>query len=968
MKNIQPIVVVASALVLSAAITNTAFAADGADRVATADAAGGVSDTPPVLEEVSITGTRIQLPGMTTPTPVTQVSMDDLHLLAPTTIGEGLTKLPQFIGSSVPEGAPATGWTGASGATILNLRGVGANRTLVLLDGRRVVASTRTGTFDVNLIPQALLKDVQVVTGGASAAYGSDAVSGVVNFMLDTKYKGLKANVQAGETHLNDNRNYLVSLAGGTAIGARLHVVASADFYHAQPIRNAFARDWEHSWGVIANPLFGQPGQPQRLTVPNARSTQYTEGGLITSGPLAWTQFLPGGATAPFVKGADFTTSAQSGGDGVDPLMYNYLTPRSARGSAFAHITYDVTDHVQLFLQGLYGVNDAGYLSPPAGAQFGTWTATIYRDNAFLPSTIAQQMASLNQPSFKFGRAGDLDYGANKAIDQENILRSFTTGMKAAFGDWKLDAYYQYGRTVSNIDMDGAIRLDRVYQAIDAVVDPKTGNVVCRSTLMYPGNGCVPMNVFGVGAPSQAAIDWITQDISQKQTLQQHVAELAISGSPFNDWAGAVSMAFGGSWRQDWFDQVVYPIALHQISIPVNGPTLGYRGLPATYSGNSNIFERGPSASPSGGYRVSEAFTEVQLPLLSHVPFARSLDFNGAARFAHYSGSGGIWAWKGGLDWAINTDLRLRATRSRDVRAGTLSERFDSSRGPGNVTDPQSGSTLPYAVTVIAGGNSNVNPEKADTLTYGLVFQPTWLDGLAASVDAFDIKIAGAIGQLGAQAIVDQCRQGAQQLCKYIVRGQDGFIATIYNLYINTAQARARGQDLELSYRRGITLFGGGEHLAARLLATHMRELSTTQVGAAKVDRAGQTGPGGSGGTVSGVPDWQGTLTLQYDRDAFAAAMEERYINHGTYDATWRQGIDIDDNHVPSVAYTNLQLSYRPVRSEHVTAEIYLNITNLMDRDPPRAASFIFTGSSYTNTQLFDIYGRSYTVGARVEF
>jgi len=957
----------ACALTLSLALTATAFGADNADSPA-ASASNSTAATEPVLEEISITGTRIQRPGMTTPTPVTDVSIDDLHVLAPSTIGAALTKLPQFIGSSVPEGAPSSGWTGASGATVLNLRGVGANRTLVLLDGRRVVASTRTGTFDVNLVPQALLKDVQVVTGGASAAYGSDAVSGVVNFMLDTRFTGFKANVQAGETGSNDNRNYLVSLAGGTSLGEKLHIIASADFYHAQPIRNAFTRDWERSWGVIPNPLFGQPGQPQRLTVPNARSTQYTEGGLITSGPLAYTQFLPGGSTAPFVKGADFTASAQSGGDGVDPLMFNYLTPRSARGSAFTHITYDLTEHAQLFLQGLYGVNDTSYLSPPAGAQFGTWTATIYRNNAYLPSAIAQKMADLNQPSFKFGRAGDLDYGANKSIEQENILKSFTTGLKAELGDWKLDLYYQYGRTTSNINMDGAIRLDRVYQAIDAVVDRTTGKIVCNSTLMYPGNGCVPMNVFGVGAPSQAAIDWITQDISQKQILQQHATELAVSGSPFNDWAGPVSTAFGGSWRQDWFDQRVYPLDLHQISIPLNTPALGYRGLPATYAGNSNIFERGPSASPSGGYRVSEAFTEVDVPLLSQVPFAHSLSFNGAARYAHYSGSGGIWAWKAGIDWSVNTDLRFRATRSRDVRAGTLSERFDSSRGPGNVTDPQSGSPLPYAVTVIAGGNPHVNPEKADTLTYGFVFQPSWVNGFAASVDAFDIKIAGAIGQLGAQAIVDQCRQGAQQICQYIVRGADGFISTLYNLYINTAEARARGEDLELSYHHPITLFGGGEQLSARLLATHMRELSTTQAGAAKVDRAGQTGPGGSGGTVSGVPDWQGTLTLQYELDAFAAALEERYINHGTYDSTWRQGIDIDNNHVPSVAYTNLQLTYRPLRGDHLTAEVYLNITNLLDRDPPRAATFAFTGSTYTNTQLFDIYGRSYTLGARIQF
>ncbi|HXR92742.1 MAG TPA: TonB-dependent receptor, partial [Steroidobacteraceae bacterium] len=535
-------------------------------------------------------------------------------------------------------------------------------------------------------------------------------------------------------------------------------------------------------------------------------------------------------------------------------------------------------------------------------------------------------------------------------------------------GTWKLDGYYQYGRTNSTIFMDGAIRLDRVYQAMDAVTNPATGGIVCRSTLMYPTNGCVPMDVFGVGSPSQAAIDWLTQDVSQKQVIQQHVAELTMSGSPFHDWAGDVSTAFGGSWRQDWFSQVIYPIALNQLSIPLNTPALGYLGLPGVYAGNSNIFERGPSASPAGGYRVSEEFAEVQVPLLSQVPFAKELDFNGAARYAHYSGSGGIWAWKGGLDWSVSSDVRFRVTRSRDVRAGTLSERFDTSRGPGNVTDPQSGSTLPYAVSVINAGNPNVNPEKADTLTYGIVFQPTWLDGFAASVDAFDIKIAGAIGQLGAQAIVDQCRLGATQVCQQIVRGTDGFISLIRNSYINMAQARARGEDFEFSYRHGIHLLGGGEHFTARLLASNMRELSTQQPGAAPVDRAGQTGPGGSGGTVSGVPHWQGTATLQYERDQFSVAADERFIEHGTYDSTWQQGRDIDNNHVAGVMYTNLQLSYRPIRRDRLTTEVYFDVSNLMNRDPPRAATFGFTGSTYTNTQLFDIYGRMYTLGVRVQY
>lgn len=945
-----------------ASILNAAMAA-GLAGVAVgqeAPASGTVA-----MEEVQITGSRIQRDGMTTPTPVTSVSVDDLRVLAPTTIAAAVTQLPQFINSSVPEGASSSGWTGASGASILNLRGVGQNRTLVLLDGRRVVPSSRRGTLDVNLLPDSLMERVEVVTGGASAAYGSDAVSGVVNFLLDTDFTGFKSNLQGGITEIGDNENYSISLAGGLPIGERMHVIAAADFYHVDPIEDATDRDWQQSWGVIQNPLQGRPGQPQRITRRNVRSTQFTQGGLILNGPAAGMQFLPGGALAPFVRGTDTspTSTTQVGGDGVDLAWYNYFTPETTRGSGFAHLTFDLNDNSSLFLQGLYGTNETMYLSPPAGGQFQTWAITIFPDNAYLPDSLRAQIG--NQ-SFRLGRAGDLDYGASKAITQDNRLRSFTTGIKSTFGKWRLDGYYQYGKTDSVIDMDNAIRLDRIYQAIDAVRAPD-GRIVCNSTLMYPGNGCVPMNVFGVGSPSQEAIDWITQDISQKQVVQQHVADIALSGTPFDNWAGPVSFATGVSWRRDSFRQDVYPVELHAgTDMPVNGPTLGYRGLPAVYSGNANIFERGPSASPRGEYSVKEAFAEMQLPLLGETALSESLELSTAVRFADYEGSGGVWAWKGGLDWQLNSDLRFRFTRSRDVRAGSLSERFDSSRGPGNITepDPATGGTTnrTYAISVIAGGNPNVDPEKADTLTFGVVYQPTWLSGFAVSVDAFDIEIEGAIGQLGAQNIVDQCLAGATQLCQYIERGNDGFISILSNLFINTDQSKTRGIDLEASFARPVELFGGGETITARLLSTYIDELSTTQAGAAKVDRAGQTGLGG------GAPEWQASFNFTYQRGAFSATLQERYIGSGTYDATWTEGVQIDDNTIDASLLTNLQLAYGGDLRTRGSYRVSLNVNNLFDEDPPLAASFGFTGSTQTNSGLFDIYGRRYSLGVRFNF
>lgn len=924
-------------------------------------------DAAAVMEEVQVTGSRIQRDGMTTPTPVTAVTADDLQVLAPTTLGAAMTQLPQFSNSSVPEGAPSAGWSGSSGATFLNLRGIGANRTLVLLDGRRVVPSTRRGTLDVNLIPDSLVRRVEVVTGGASAAYGSDAVSGVVNFILDRDRKGFEAELQGGITELGDNENVSASLAGGLQLGERAHLIAALDYYQVEPIKDARDRDWWNSAGVITNPAYNavsNPNVPQRITRQNVRSRQFTEGGLILSGPFAFQQFQPGGSLAPFVSGTDVSANTQVGGSGVDPSWYNYFTPDTSRGSAFSMLTYELTDTTEVFVQGLYGFNDTSYLSPPAGAQYGSWAATIYGDNAYLPSAIASTMTAAQ--SFRLGRTADLDYGGGKAIEQKNRLVSGTVGLTSRFGDWRLDAYYQYGKTHSDIFMDQAIRLDRVYQAIDAVRAPN-GSIVCRSTLMYANNGCVPMNVFGVGSPSAAAIDWITEDISQRQLVDQHVADVAISGTPFDNWAGAVNVAGGVSWRREAFRQDVYPVALHSgTDMPAITPALGYKGLPTIYAGTANIFERGPSSAAGGGYDVREAFVELQMPLLGQTAFSRSLDFNSAVRLADYEGSGQVWAWKAGLDWQITDEFRLRGTRSRDIRAGTLSERFDTSRGPGNVDDPLDNTPNTYPVSVITGGNPDVDPELADTLTVGFVYQPAWFEGFSTSVDAYDIDIKGAIGQLGAQQIVDQCNLGATQVCAYIERDASNQISLIYNLFINTDRTHTRGIDVESTYRRPISLLGGGaERMSVRLLTSYVDELSTQLAGAAKIDRAGQTGLTNTNGNG---PDWQASLSLGYENGPFSGTLQGRYINAGLYDATYTTGVDIDDNTIDSYFLTNLQLGYDGSFTEDVRYKVSFNVNNVFDVDPPLVASFGFTGSQATNSSLFDIYGRRYTLGVKVMF
>ncbi len=209
----------------------------------------------------------------------------------------------------------------------------------------------------------------------------------------------------------------------------------------------------------------------------------------------------PAAPTSPFTKEHEFfnpRSNAQVGGDGQDLSWYNYFTPDTSRGSAFAHLTFDLTDRASVFLQGLYGTGDTSYLSPPSGGQFETWSPTIYWNNAYLPANVTAKMPTGS--SFTLGRAGDLDYGASKTIEQQNILKSVTTGLKMDIGDWKLDGYYQYGRTDSNINMNGAIRLDRIYQAIDAVKDPVDGQHRVQLDAEGPGTTAASRSIFSAWA------------------------------------------------------------------------------------------------------------------------------------------------------------------------------------------------------------------------------------------------------------------------------------------------------------------------------------------------------------------------------------------------------------------------------------------------------------------------------------
>jgi outer membrane receptor protein involved in Fe transport len=793
----------------------------------------------------------------------------------------------------------------------------------------------------------------------------------VVNFLLDTGFTGVKAGLQGGVTERGDNENLKASLAGGLALGERAHLIGSMEYYRSRTIPSITSRDWFESWALVPNPLTG-PGDPVRVLARDVHSRQFTYGGLITAGPLAGTTFLGNGQTGTLQPGTLVTANIQAGGGGEDTAEIGTMAPGIERVSGFARLGYDLNDDHRVFLQALVGQSATDFESPPAGMQLGTWAATIYRNNAYLPASIAARMDAAGITSFRYGRAGDLDYGADKKVRHRNQLTSTTIGATGRLlGDWRYDAYYQYGHTNSRTTMFGALRDDRIYEAMDAVIDPVTGAIVCNSTLTFPGNGCVPMNTFGVGSPSPEAIAYVTQPrIDEVSKLHQHVADFTLQGEPFSTWAGPVAVATGASYRRDAFTQRVYPVELHAgTDMPAAGAVTGYRGLPAPYVGSPNIFERGMSSEADGSYDVWEVFGESIFPLATNAFLAHSLELNSAVRYAHYQGSGGVMAWKAGFDWAPVSELRLRATLSRDVRAGTLSERFDEFRGPGGAIDPASGSNVPVTFGQISGGNPNVKPERADTLTFGAVYQPRWLPGFGLTFDIYDIDITDAIGQLTIQDIVNQCFAGVQALCAYVTRDSNGELLIVENLFINIAKATTRGMDIQAFYDRKISLFGGGpESIKLRLFANHMLENSTVaRAGAPKIDRVGQTGLTAIG-TPDSSPDWQLNASLSYSNGGFTIAAQERYISSGTLNATFTP-TDVDNNRVSAAFYANLRASYVSSFAGGMRYEVYGNVSNVFDRNPPLAPLlFGLLGSYPTNPGLFDTLGRRFTLGVNLRF
>ena len=1021
-------------------MSSTAYAQRAEERSATPVSVIDAEELEERDGTIVVTGSRLNIAsGMETAIPVTSMDVEEIDNMDPGTLIQAMNTLPIFVNNDTPNAN--AGFFSRAGTGNLNLRGLGTNRTLTLLDGRRVAPTTAFGGADINLIPTAMLRGVENVTGGASAAYGTDAVAGVTNFLLDTGFDGLEINLQGGITGRGDNQSYEASIAFGTPIGDRAHFLLSLEVGQQDGVFSYEDRDWYRSFGLLDS-----DGDGIDEVWPDVYSSRVSFDGIISAPgtSINGLQFDSSGNFAPFVPGVandgavggfDARTSGGSGDDIGCGEVCN-VWPDTDRYSIFAYLDYELTDNVTLFAQYMRGYSHLWENATPRGSFVGfPTTLTIFSGNAFLPDEIQQVMDDENIASFSLRRMCSVEDCGNLYYEEWSTQNIGTVGFQAEIDSnggfldgWRIDGYYQYGHSRKEWDQFG-LRVDRIHAAADAVSDGN-GNIVCNVTLAgstdFPG--CVPINLFGRGNASAAAVDYVTgMDPGQQvttplffadsgfdlgitdsytttpgkraiTTFEQHFAEVSFAGNVFDLPAGPVSLALGASYRKDSILQInrdqANQASDHENGHPVlcSGESPGLRGVPGGECANTVATQYSKVSNIQGSADVKEIFGETLIPLFDNGEQRAGLNLSG--RWADYEGSGQIWSYKGSLDVTLVEGLRLRGTYSRDVRAANLNERFNKTGGIGNLTDPRISQadidacnalmdpdlacSASYSVTTFSGGNPNVNPEEADTFTAGIVFQPTGLQGFSASVDWFKVDIDGAIGQVGLTEVARRCYEENDPLFCGLVTENPGQLTDaggyaqmilVGDQFVNVEKSLVEGLDVELRYNTDISLFGGGqERLAVRGFATWLLERSNT--GAATPANDFMPVPTRFDGFGT-FPKFRSTGYISYNNGPFNAVFTGRVIGSSSIQnpaTAGALGVTVEDNTIPAVFYLDTRLNYDFDIGDS-TMQVYLAVNNLLDKDPPVVANYSFftAAATQTNTFLHDVLGRRFTLGVRFE-
>jgi outer membrane receptor protein involved in Fe transport len=911
------------------------------------------------VQEIVVTGSRIVREGYSAPTPLTVVSGETLAQSSKPTIMDVLKTVPAVTGArGIGESSVGLG-SGTGGIASMNLRALGPGRVLVLIDGQRTVGSSITGLVDVSNIPQRLISRVDIVTGGASAVYGSDAVSGVVNFVLDKKFTGIKGEVSAGTTRYWDNKNYKVSLTGGFEFaGGRGHLLVSAEQYQNFGARG-YKRPYHELEGTdqVSNPAYtATNGQPSLLFANNVSLATFAPGGLIVAGPLKGTAFGSGGTPYAFNYGT-IAGNYMIGGDWEQNSIRPFFdfTPRTSDPQLFTRVSYDLTDDVTLSGQWIW-TEDSANVNSMAHWLPGTATNYLIRnDNAFLPAATRAAMAANNVTSFTIGSWNkDIPPIHSNEYHMTNRLNATLEGKFNALGSlWRWNAYAAYGATKMNFSAN-SISPTRYRLAIDSVVNPANGQIICRSTLAAPTNGCRPWNPLGVGvnANNQAGLDYLYNGGNWSYGLNEQTTFAgSVSGDLFSLWAGPVSLALSAEHRTDKITSKIDPGS--QI-----GDHIAY-----------NFF------SVNGKQSVSEGAAELLIPLAADLSWAKAWDVNLAARVTNYELAGKVTTWKIGTTFSPIDDIKFRFTRSRDIRAPTLQELFQSGRYAtvAGLIDRYTGQ--PSAILGLTTGNQNLSFEKADTTSAGVVLSPRFLSGFTMSADYWQVKVKDAITSLSAQPAIDGCFfKTTIDYCRNITFNPDGSIALVNLTPVNLAVQDVRGLDLEATYRTDLAdvvgSWRGNFSLHGSMSFYFKDRLASPQI--TTIDYAGA-----NGNTDVALPDWKATVTAEYKLDPVTISLTGRGFSNGVINnnyfecasscpASTPARTTINNNSVPGAFYLDGAITYHLDVGGGKQADVFLSGSNLLNKlfpSIPNLGQYYYWRTA--NSSPYEYLGAEYKVGIR---
>ena len=912
--------------------------------------------------EIVVTGSRIRRDPLDNPSPVVTVDEAAIAKTGLSSIADVLQRIPASSGglnskfnNSGNLGNPPDGGGVGAGSAAIDLRYLGAKRTLVLVDGLRYVngasASGIPGTVDLNSIPDVMIERVEVLQSAASALYGSDAIGGVVNIITKSNQKGFKGSAQYGQ-YLSQGdgqtQNYQLSWGGGTD---RIHVDTGAFYTKQESVRSSdrdisqFPNPGQTS---CADPVGGcSSATVNGRIIFNPGNPSLPAGGSITvrNGPLTRR-----GVYDPTLVGGDFRAFTDADRFNFGPFNY-FLTPNERYGG-FANTRAEFSDTLNVRVKTVWthrqSQNQAAFIPLFVGPDGGNGnlldTISIDATNPFNPFGITLNSGTNGQPAtYSFiGRrlveAGRRTY--NQTVDTWSVTGT-VDGKFQLFGrNWYYDVNAVLGWNDARQLFTGNINAARLAQALGPVSQ-------CTGA-------CVPFNIFGGAGsvtPEMLAFVAFDERARSQQELQTYSAN--VSGELFDLPGGPVGVAFGYEHRYQQGSFTPDPL----IQAGLGSDT--------------------PAQAARGAFNVDEVYGELRLPLIRDVPFLQMLELNGAVRNSNYSTFGGATTLSGGALWKPVSDLLLRGQYAESFRAPSIGElfgalsRFDqplddpctSARGglfqsnatvranciangvpaSGSYTEPQGGQ-----IGVLTGGNRNLSPETARTLLFGGVYSPAWARGgfarsLSLEVNYYDIRIDGAIGSIPANVTLDRCAQNGDPLsCASITRTTNGFISAINGVLLNTGGIRTRGIDATFLMRTADTGVGTfGLSVSGNYLLKYAEIVPETG-GATTIDYVGTE----RGSPDQAYPNFKGQATLDWDIGTVGMAFTGRYIDNI---------VEFQDGSpMSSRFYGDVQLRFRPGWNDQKFA-LTLGINNVFDTDPP--ACFSCSLNNYDPT-TYDVPGR----------